>query len=259
MKPFRLTMALALAASSLTAPALARPAAPPPTSNNQGANAELLQFCADLIDSGTYPALVLGESTASTSPHTRGSRPTSVTTSAATIFGRTSGSPPTPIASATSNIELFQEREKSNELHRSIDRIVRACGGIVETPTPAFATPSGSGFAPSPIVNGNFGTLGVNTSSQKTDKWGLILKTLDETDIGVDRLGIQPGGVSGWHAHPSPVFVTVTQGSVVWYDGSDPLCSAHTYSAGQSLSKARTSLTTSRTAPILGALNMSLS
>ena len=61
MKPFRLTMALALAASSLTAPALARPAAPPPASNNQGANAELLQFCADLIDSGTYPALVLGE------------------------------------------------------------------------------------------------------------------------------------------------------------------------------------------------------
>ena len=99
--------------------------------------------------------------------------------------------------------------------------------------TPAFATP-GSGFAPSPIVNGNFGTLGVNTSSEKTEKWGLILKTLDETDIGVDRLGIQPGGVSGWHAHPSPVFVTVTQGSVVWYDGSDPLCSAHTYSAGQS-------------------------
>jgi len=98
---------------------------------------------------------------------------------------------------------------------------------------PALATP-GSGFAPSPIVNGNFGTLGVNTSSQKTDKWGLVLKTLDETDIGVDRLGIQPGGVSGWHAHPAPVFVTVTQGSIVWYDGSDPLCSARTYSAGQS-------------------------
>ena len=53
--------ALALAASLLAAPAFAAPAAPPSTSNNQGANAELLQFCADLIDSGTYPALVLGE------------------------------------------------------------------------------------------------------------------------------------------------------------------------------------------------------
>ena len=99
--------------------------------------------------------------------------------------------------------------------------------------TPAFATP-GSGFAPSPIVSGNFGTLSVNTSKDKTDKWGLILKTLDSTDIGADRLTVQPGGYSGWHAHPAPVFVTVTQGSIVWYDGSDPLCTGKTYSAGQS-------------------------
>ena len=28
--------------------------------------------------------------------------------------------------------------------------------------------------------------------------------------------------------------VTVTQGSVDWYDGSDPVCPAHHYSAGQS-------------------------
>ena len=98
---------------------------------------------------------------------------------------------------------------------------------------PALATP-GSGFAPSPIVSGNFGTLGINTSNQKTDKWGLILKTLDDTDIGADRLTVQSGGYSGWHAHPAPVFVTVTQGTIVWYDGSDPLCTAHTYTAGQS-------------------------
>ena len=98
---------------------------------------------------------------------------------------------------------------------------------------PASATP-GSGFAPSPIVNGNFGTLNVNTSGDKTDKWGLHVKTLDDTDMGVDRLSVQPGGFSGWHAHPGPVFVTVTQGSVIWYDGSDPLCTARTYSAGES-------------------------
>ena len=98
---------------------------------------------------------------------------------------------------------------------------------------PASGTP-GSGFAPSPIVNGSFGKIGVNTSSDKTDKWGLILKTLDETDIGADRLTVQAGGVSGWHAHPAPVFVTVTQGTITWYDGADALCTAHTYSAGES-------------------------
>ena len=96
---------------------------------------------------------------------------------------------------------------------------------------PAAATP-GSGFAPSPIVNGHFGTLQVNTMTDKTGKWGLILKTLDSTDIGADRLTVQPQGVSGWHAHPAPVFVTVTQGTIEWYD--DALCAAHTYTVGES-------------------------
>lgn len=61
MMAFRTLMAIALAANSLTAPLFGAPAAPPPTSNNQGANTELLQFCADLIESGEFPALVLGE------------------------------------------------------------------------------------------------------------------------------------------------------------------------------------------------------
>jgi quercetin dioxygenase-like cupin family protein len=98
---------------------------------------------------------------------------------------------------------------------------------------PALATP-GSGFVPSPIVNGHFGTLNENTAGNKTGKWGLILKTLDDTDIGADRLTVQPSGYSGWHAHPAPVHVTVTQGSVIWYDGSDPLCTPHTYNTGES-------------------------
>lgn len=99
--------------------------------------------------------------------------------------------------------------------------------------SPALSTP-GSGFAPNPVVNGHFGTLNVNTADKKTDKWGMHLKTLSGTDMGVDRLTVQPGGYSGWHAHPAPVFVTVTQGSIIWYDGSNPLCSGTTYSAGQS-------------------------
>lgn len=98
---------------------------------------------------------------------------------------------------------------------------------------PAFATP-GSGFAPAPIVNGHFGTLNENTSGDKTGKWGLHLKTLDDTDIGVDRLTVAAGGFSGWHAHPSPVFVTVTQGSIIWHDGSNPLCTPNTYNVGDS-------------------------
>ena len=98
---------------------------------------------------------------------------------------------------------------------------------------PALATQV-SGFAPAPIVNGHFGQLDVKTVGDKVGKWGMILKTKDDTDIGADRLTVQPGGYSGWHSHPSAVYVTVTQGSIAWIDGSDPLCTVHTYSAGES-------------------------
>jgi quercetin dioxygenase-like cupin family protein len=98
---------------------------------------------------------------------------------------------------------------------------------------PALGTP-GQGFAPTLIVTGHFGELDVNTAGDKTGKWGLHLKTLDDTDIAADRLTVQPGGLSGWHAHPGPVFVTVTQGSIIWHDGSDSACPAHTYNVGDS-------------------------
>jgi quercetin dioxygenase-like cupin family protein len=100
-------------------------------------------------------------------------------------------------------------------------------------PASVAATP-GSGFVPSPVVSGHFGSLDVKTESDKVGKWAMILKTKDDSDVGTTRLTVQPGGFSGWHSHPNPIFVTVTHGSIVWYDGSDPACPGHTYSAGDS-------------------------
>ena len=120
-------------------------------------------------------------------------------------------------------------------------RSIATCAGAVSLIgsisfiAPAIATP-GSGFVPAPIVNGHFGTLNENTAGDKTGKWGMILKTLDDTDIGADRLTVQPQGVSGWHTHPAPVHVTVTQGTIEWYD--DALCAAHTYTVGESFIEA---------------------
>lgn len=101
---------------------------------------------------------------------------------------------------------------------------------------PALAT-SSSGFTPSGVVAGHFGTVHLDTSNLARDKdlkWSMMLKTTDDTDVGTDKLVVQPDGFSGWHTHPSAVFVTVTLGSIVWYNGSNPLCPSHTYSAGQS-------------------------
>lgn len=97
--------------------------------------------------------------------------------------------------------------------------------------SPALATP-GSGIAVFNIVNGQFGSLDVN--SEKTDeKWNLFLKTKDASDIGAQRITLQPQGTSGWHSHPAPVFLTVTSGTIEYRDSL--LCSPQVLTAGQSL------------------------
>ena len=40
-----------------------------------------------------------------------------------------------------------------------------------------------------------------------------------------------PGGSSGWHTHPGPSLITVTAGAVTVYEGDDPSCTPHVYSA----------------------------
>lgn len=97
---------------------------------------------------------------------------------------------------------------------------------------PATATP-GNNFAVSPVANGQFGRIHENTAGGKTGKWGMNLTTLDDTDVGADRLTVQPQGFSGWHSHPSPVFVIVLQGTIEWADGL--LCQPRTVTAGQTL------------------------
>ncbi len=62
-------------------------------------------------------------------------------------------------------------------------------GALIASPmfvSPALATP-GHGFAPSPVVNGTFGTLNINEGGHN-DHWSLMLKTNSSTDMGVDRL-----------------------------------------------------------------------
>ena len=52
-------------------------------------------------------------------------------------------------------------------------------------------------------------------------------------DVVVRQLTIAPGGNSGWHSHPGPVYVLVTQGTLTNYNAEDPTCTGTTISAGQ--------------------------
>jgi hypothetical protein len=52
-------------------------------------------------------------------------------------------------------------------------------------------------------------------------------------DVVVQKHDFAAGGSTGWHQHPGPVFITVTQGQLTFYERNDPTCTPHVYSAGQ--------------------------
>lgn len=60
------------------------------------------------------------------------------------------------------------------------------------------------------------------------------LKLTVRTDIDVvtQTITIGAGGHTGWHSHPGPVFVTITAGTMTFYDGDDPTCAPVVYPTG---------------------------
>lgn len=50
---------------------------------------------------------------------------------------------------------------------------------------------------------------------------GVQIKTRGQWETRVVHIGIAPGGHSGWHTHPGPVFVMVEEGTVTLYDADD--------------------------------------
>src|SRR5215212_7302158 len=98
-----------------------------------------------------------------------------------------------------------------------------AYGGTV------FATPS-IGFTSTTLAKAQLGGLKIRGDSA-ADKWKVKLKTKGLTDLYVQSNVFASAGSSGWHTHPGPSLITVTAGTVTVYDGDDPSCTPHVYSA----------------------------
>jgi quercetin dioxygenase-like cupin family protein len=94
-----------------------------------------------------------------------------------------------------------------------------------------LATPA-IGFTSTTIAKAQLDELKIKGDS-KADHWRVKLKTKGQTDLYVQSNVFAPGGSSGWHTHPGPSLITVTAGTVTVYDGDDPSCTPHVYSANQ--------------------------
>ncbi|MBF8289160.1 MAG: hypothetical protein HW391_128 [Chloroflexi bacterium] len=73
------------------------------------------------------------------------------------------------------------------------------------------------------------GTLPAGVNIHTED---LKLKTRDDIQVVTQTITIAPGGHTGWHSHPGPVFVTIASGTMTFYDADDPTCTAGTYATG---------------------------
>jgi len=114
---------------------------------------------------------------------------------------------------------------------KSIWALVLALIGVALYAGNALATPS-SGFTGTTLAKATYGEIFSHVQTQDPQFWNEVIQTKGASDLYVQQNTWQPGGSTGWHTHPGPSFVIVTQGSVTAYDGDDPTCTPHVYTAG---------------------------
>ena len=95
-----------------------------------------------------------------------------------------------------------------------------AAAAAALTAIPADATP-GSGAASTIVARGVTAEKIKSHSSNQP------------YDVVVQQITIDPGGKTGWHTHPGNAIAVVKSGTLTIYNGNDPSCTPHNYSAGQ--------------------------
>jgi hypothetical protein len=66
-----------------------------------------------------------------------------------------------------------------------------------------------------------------------TGDWHMEVKAKPGFDLAIQTITFQPGGQSGWHSHPGPVFIQVVLGTMTFYESDDPTCTGVVRTAGQ--------------------------
>jgi Cupin domain len=88
-----------------------------------------------------------------------------------------------------------------------------------------------AGVTPTVLARGTYPRFLVSAFGRDKVNFGALATS--PVDIVVRQHDYAPGGITGWHSHPGPVFITVTQGELTYYEASDRTCSPHVVSAGQ--------------------------
>jgi hypothetical protein len=102
-----------------------------------------------------------------------------------------------------------------------------------------FAT-NANGFSGQTLATATYDGFNQQVNTQDPQHWNALLRTVGPSSLFVQQNTWDPTTcnpspcvpTTGWHTHPGPSFVIVTQGSVTAYEGDDPTCTPHVYTAG---------------------------
>jgi hypothetical protein len=93
-----------------------------------------------------------------------------------------------------------------------------------------MASPA-SGVTPTVLARGTYDAFKVKSAPNSPVDFKAMAKS--PIDVVVRRHDYAVGSTTGWHSHPGPVFITVTQGQLTYYEYDDPACTPHVVSMGQ--------------------------
>lgn len=109
-------------------------------------------------------------------------------------------------------------------------------------PGKAQATPA-QGFTSTTLAQGQFNPFhvmnhfilpGSAPDWKKPNVWRSLQRIRGVSDGYFLTNVWQAGGSTGWHTHLGHTLIIVTAGAITHYDGDDPSCTPHVYTAGMS-------------------------
>lgn len=101
---------------------------------------------------------------------------------------------------------------------------------LVGTVTVTLASPA-SGSTPTLLSRATFSEFKVMSYPATGGLFKAEAK--GPVDVVVRRHDYIAGGYTGWHSHPYPVLITVTSGTLTFYEYDDPTCTPIVVTAGQ--------------------------
>jgi hypothetical protein len=112
---------------------------------------------------------------------------------------------------------------------RLVPAVAAAAILLVVAATTAIASPP-SGITPTILARGTYDAF--NVMSYPKGQGMFKAEAKQPVDFVVRQHVYAAGASTGWHAHPFPVFVTVIQGTLTFYEYNDPTCTPIVVTAG---------------------------